>query len=383
MDEAHARIIMDAIRRWNVPTLKRYIRDGTLTPEMRLTDTITGWRMPLIGHLIENMGYGAHAVFEVLPRANWDPWAQYEIETPGGGRVRTTLLCHIIEFYVERRRGKSAMILSEALLFFYGEDGAPMALNIPFRLDRVNSMGQPILSKWSALSGQSLCAVMTQALPEPIEFLRTVLNAGARFHAGDPPGLFVLATFGDTPFEQAKGQVTSLMDFLRDHKDHINHEMVRAIEPISGRNLFHWMVAATPWDFHARSLIWINTLHAYGFKTYTRTRDGHTVMELARSKSSENPLLIDALRTMQEMERNVRVMIATKNQAMRTMGFPLEIAERVRSYGPAWDDYEARGASWEYRRPRASTHTAWDFMSDWHPFDDSERARLGSDGTRL
>jgi hypothetical protein len=383
MDEAHARFIMDAIRRWHVPTLYGYIRDGTMTPEMRLTDIRTGWRMPLIGHLIENIDYGVHIVFWFLLRANWDPWAQYEIETPGGERVRTTPLCHLIEFYVERGRGELDVILSEALPFFYAEDDAAIKLNIPFRLERVNSVGQPISSRWSALSGQSLCAVMTQTLPDPIAFLRRVLYAGARFHAGDSPGLFVLATFGDTPFEQAKIKVHLLMDFLRDHKDHINHEVVRTIEPISGRNLFHWMVAATPWKFPRQCRKWINTLHAYGFKTYTRAGDGHTVMELARSKSRENPLLIDALREMQEMERNVRVMIATKNQAMQTMGLSRELAERVRSYGPAWDDYEARGAAWEYRRPRASTHTAWDFMSDWHPFDDSERARLGSDGTRL
>jgi hypothetical protein len=351
MDE---RAILATIKKWDKPAMRRLILDEILTPEMRLTDPRNGWRMPPIGHLIENIGCGAHEVFDVLfHSASWDPWAEYEIErVDEGERVWTTPVGHLIEFYVERRRMKASVVLFDALFFFKGLADARIGFNLPFRFRHVDEMGIPVESIWSELLGQSLCAVMLQRLPEPIEFVRHVLIAGGRFHASDPPGIFVLATFqNDMPFRQMRGRVDSIIDLLNDHRAHIEDEIVYAMEPISQRNFLHWMVAVSPWGSLKQSLKWLNVLHEYGLSVFTPAGDGRTVMELAASNPNvRDNRLIEALREMEKKERELYAMFATKHQVMHGLGLPREISERVQPYPKTWREREADTADWFYNR---------------------------------
>lgn len=351
MDE---RAILATIKKWDKPAMRRLILDEILTPEMRLTDPRNGWRMPPIGHLIENIGCGAHEVFDVLfHSASWDPWAEYEIErVDEGERVWTTPVGHLIEFYVERRRMKASVVLFDALFFFKGLADARIGFNLPFRFRHVDEMGIPVESIWSELLGQSLCAVMLQRLPEPIEFVRHVLIAGGRFHASDPPGIFVLATFqNDMPFRQMRGRVDSIIDLLKDHRAHIEDEIVYAMEPISQKNFLHWMAAVSPWGSLKQSLKWLNVLHEYGLSVFTRDGYGHSAIELAASNPNvRDNRLIEALREMEKKERELYAMIATKHQVMHGLGLPREISERVQPYPKTWRGREADTADWFYNR---------------------------------
>ena len=367
MSDTNDERIISAIQNWDKKAIRQLTHARILRPDMRLTNPRSGWRMPPIGHLIENIGYGANAPLAVLREAGWKPWAKYEIETDEGVRVRTTPVSHLIEFYVERRGRKADTVLFDALYFFMGLEDAPVGFNIPFLFAHVD---EPIESKWSELSGQSLCAVMAQMLPQPIEFIGHVLGAGGRFHAGDPPGIFVLAAFQDELQygEMRRNRADRIMDLLKDHRDHIEDEVVCAIEPITQRNLLHWMVAVCRWHNPIKSQRWITVLHDYGLKTSTRTGDGRTVMELAESNPYvRGSCLFDALRDMQAKESELYARIAATQQAMRGRGLAPDTVALIRPFGSAWRPREEATANWFDRR-RATTSASWDLMSDWHPF---------------
>jgi hypothetical protein len=170
-----------------------------------------------------------------------------------------------------------------------------------------------------------------------------------------------------------EGRVNYLIDCLKEYADQIDQEMVCSIEPRSQRNLLHWMVAISPWVSLAQSRKRLNVLHDYGLSVFTRDGDGRTVMELAASnRHVKDNCLIEALREMEKKERELYAMIATKQQVLHGLGLPREISERVQPYPPTWRKREEDTADWFYRRrpPHGSTHTSWDFMSRWHPFDE-------------
>jgi hypothetical protein len=359
---------MQAIKTWNKRAIVNLTRDGTLRPDMRLTDPITGWRMPPIGHMIENIGYEADVLFEAMHNVGWDHLATYEIERPQNGRVRTTPLSHLVEFYVARRGRKASTVLFDALKFYMYRQDSPTTLNIPFSFEHVNGLGVPIQSKWSEMSGQSLCAVFTQTLPEPIEFIAHILGSGGRFHAGDPPGLFVLATRKRVALEAAsrpreerleyiEETVQFLIRTLRDNRDYIGDDVVCSIEPRSQQNLLHWMVANCPWNTLRRSQQWLTVLHEYGLSVFKPAGDGRTAMELAASNQDvTDNCLMEALLEMKEKERNVYAMIATTQQAMRGMGLSKDTIAHIHAFKESQRKREAATAEWYDRRLSRAPH---------------------------
>ncbi len=125
------------------------------------------------------------------------------------------------------------------------------------------------------------------------------------------------------------------------------------MEPSSQRNFLHWMVAATSWVSLEQSRRRLNVLHEYGISVFTRDGYGRTVMELAASNHWQyvrDNCLMKALREMEEKERELYAMIATKQQVLQGKGVPPEIAARVRPYPSTWDKREAYAADWQAKR---------------------------------
>jgi hypothetical protein len=367
MNEDHERNLMDIIRRWDTDAIVRKIQDGTLRPEMRLTDRIDQWRMPFVGHIIEKNDHHTRDIwFAIQTRyPDWDPWATYEIEhLDDGVRIRTNILSHLLEVYVERNDTESDDILFDNLIYFQNRSDARLGFNTPFRFEQWDTTrgNVAIRSKWSELSGQSLCAVIAQRIEEqePLEYIGRILDAGGRFHANDPPGLLVLSTFRNVFhvsllyfewYNHMGVRADVLIDNLKERRHQITDEVVCAIEPITGRNLLHWMVAVCSWKSLEQSRQRLETLHAYGVSVFTRTRDGHTVMELAAyNQDVKDNCLSVVFCEMEEKERNMYAMIATKQQVLHGRGVPPEIAARVRPYPPTWDKREAYAADWQARR---------------------------------
>jgi hypothetical protein len=374
---------LTAIRRWDKDAMYRMIRSNSLTPDIRLSDPRKKREMPPIGHIIEYMVYGAHEPLRAMyamHKDTWDPWVPYVIERFDGSRIKINALSHLIECHVERREIETP--LYDALRFFEQTENANTGFNMPFVFEEWDANNVPIHSKWSALAGQSLCAVILQQMERPMGFLYHVLDAGGRFHVGDPPGLFVLATFRDyfrdhlayrVLIDTMRDRLGALMADLKNYKDQIPSEVICAIEPRTQRNLFHWMAAISPWPSLGQSLEWLDVLHKFGFSVFTRDGDGRTAMELAANNPYvKNNCLTIALREMEKKERELYAMFATKHQVMHGLGLPREVSERVQPYPKTWRKREEDTADWFYNRrpPHVSAHTSWDFMSKWHPFNE-------------